>query len=139
SDDYKTRGTQIKCNPAVKSAEHQSALFPALLDDRLDIIATDHAPHTWDEKQNTYFNAPSGVPLVQHSLNIMLEFYQQGKISLERIVEKMCHAPAECFRVDGRGYLDEGAWADVVILDLEKIWQVSKDNIFYKCNWSPFE
>ena len=139
SNDYLTKGTQIKCNPAVKSAEHQSALFPALLDDRLDIIATDHAPHTWEEKQHTYFNAPSGVPLIQHSLNVMLEFYQQGKISLERIVEKMCHAPADCFRVDGRGYLDEGAWADVVILDVEKEWQVAKDNLYYKCSWSPFE
>lgn len=137
--DYQTKGTQIKCNPAVKNASHQAALFPALLDNRLDIIATDHAPHTWEEKQNTYFNAPSGVPLVQHSLNVMLEFYQQGKISLERIVEKMCHAPADCFRVDGRGYLDEGAWADVVIVDLEKEWQVAKENIQYKCNWSPFE
>ncbi len=139
SKDYKTKGTLVKCNPAVKDASHQNALFPALLNDRLDIIATDHAPHTWEEKQHTYFNAPSGVPLVQHSLNIMLEFYQQGKITLERIVEKMCHAPAECFRIDGRGYLDEGAWADVVILDLEKEWKVDKSNIHYKCNWSPFE
>ena len=139
SADYKTKGTQIKCNPAVKSADHQEALFPALLDNRLDIIATDHAPHTWEEKQGTYFNAPSGVPLVQHSLNVMLEFYQKGKISLERIVEKMCHAPAECFHVDSRGYLDEGAWADIVIVDLEKEWQVAKDNIHYKCGWSPFE
>jgi dihydroorotase len=105
----------------------------------LDIIATDHAPHTWDEKQGSYFNAPSGVPLVQHTLNVMLEFYQKGKISLERIVEKMCHAPAECFRMPERGYLDEGNWADVVIFDLEKEWQVSKDNIHYKCKWSPFE
>ncbi len=139
SNDYKTKGTQVKCNPAVKDASHQQALFPALLDDRLDIIATDHAPHTWDEKQNSYFKAPSGVPLVQHSLNVMLEFYQQGKISLERIVEKMCHAPAECFRIDGRGFLDEGAWADLVIVDLNKVWQVEKDNIHYKCKWSPFE
>ncbi|MEO1257596.1 MAG: dihydroorotase [Bacteroidota bacterium] len=139
SDDYKTKGTQVKCNPAVKSAEHQQALFPALLDNRLDIIATDHAPHTWEEKQGTYFKAPSGVPLIQHTLNVMLEFHQQGKISLERIVEKMCHAPAECFQVDSRGYLDEGAWADVVIVDLEKEWQVAKNNIHYKCNWSPFE
>ena len=139
SDDYRTKGTQIKCNPAVKSADHQKALFPALLDNRLDIIATDHAPHTWEEKQGTYFKAPSGVPLVQHTLNVMLEFHQKGMISLERIVEKMCHAPAECFHVDGRGYLDEGAWADVIIVDLEKEWRVAKDNIHYKCNWSPFE
>ena len=139
SSDYEKKGTQIKCNPAVKGPDHQTALFPALLDNRLDIIATDHAPHTWDEKQNTYFKAPSGVPLVQHTLNLMLEFYQQGMISLESIVEKMCHAPVECFRVDGRGHLDEGAWADVVIVDLEKEWQVAKENIHYKCNWSPFE
>ncbi|MCB0520117.1 MAG: dihydroorotase [Lewinellaceae bacterium] len=139
SDDYLTKGTQIKCNPAIKNSSHQEALFPALLDDRLDIIATDHAPHTWLEKQNKYFSAPSGVPLVQHSLNIMLEFYWQGKISLERIVEKMCHAPAACFRVDRRGFLDEGNWADVAIVDLNETWKVEKDNIFYKCQWSPFE
>lgn len=139
ADDYATHGTQIKCNPAVKSASHQQALLPALLDNRLDIIATDHAPHTWDEKQNTYFKAPSGVPLVQHTLNVMLEFYQQGKITLERIVEKMCHAPAECFRMKERGYLREGYWADLAIVDLSEKWTVDKDNIFYKCNWSPFE
>jgi dihydroorotase len=136
---YDTLGSQIKCNPAVKGAEHQEALFPALLDNRLDIIATDHAPHTWEEKQGTYFKAPSGVPLVQHSLNVMLGFYQKGMISLERIVEKMCHAPADCFHVDQRGYLDEGYWADVVIVDPEAKWTVQKDNIYYKCNWSPFE
>lgn len=139
SSDYQKYGTLIKCNPAVKSKEHQSALFPALLDNRLDIIATDHAPHTWDEKQNSYFKAPSGVPLIQHTLNVMLEFYQNDKISLERIVEKMCHAPAECFKVKERGYLEEGFWADMVVVDLKKEWQVQKDNIYYKCNWSPFE
>ena len=136
---YDSLGSQIKCNPAVKGAEHQEALFPALLDNRLDIIATDHAPHTWEEKQGTYFKAPSGVPLVQHSLNVMLGFYQKGMISLERIIEKMCHAPADCFHVDQRGYLDEGYWADVVIVDPEAKWTVQKDNIHYKCNWSPFE
>lgn len=139
SEDYKRLGNQIKCNPAVKGPEHQAALLPALLDDRLDIIATDHAPHTWQEKQASYFLAPSGVPLVQHTLNIMLEFFQQGKISLERIVEKMCHAPAICFNIDGRGFLDEGSWADVVLVDLEQPWVVSKDNLYYKCGWSPFE
>lgn len=139
ADDYAKYGTQIKCNPAVKSAEHQNALFPALLDDRLDIIATDHAPHTWDEKQNTYFKAPSGVPLIQHTLNVMLDFHQKGKISLEKIVEKMCHAPAECFRLSERGYVREGYWADLAILDLDENWTVSKNNIFYKCGWSPFE
>lgn len=136
---YATLGTQIKCNPAIKGAEHQEALFPALLDNRLDIIATDHAPHTWDEKQGKYLSAPSGVPLIQHTLNVMLEFYQQGKISLERIVEKMCHAPAICFEMDKRGFLDEGYHADLAIVDLEKKWTVSKDNLEYKCNWSPFE
>ena len=136
---YDTFGTQIKCNPAIKSPRHQEALFPALLDDRLDIIATDHAPHTWDEKNQTYFNAPSGVPLIQHTLNVMLEFYQKGKISLEKIVEKMCHAPAQCFKIKDRGYVEEGFWADLVIVDLEKEWTVAKKNIHYKCNWSPFE
>ena len=139
SKDYETLGTQIKCNPAIKSAEHQAALFPALLDNRLDIIATDHAPHTWEEKQGTYFQAPSGVPLVQHSLNVMLEFYHQGRISLERIVEKMCHAPAVCFRVEKRGFVEEGYWADLALVDVDKQWQAGKDNIYFKCGWSPFE
>lgn len=139
ADQYATLGSQIKCNPAVKEPRHKAALFDALLDNRLDIIATDHAPHTWEEKQGNYFQAPSGVPLVQHSLNIMLAFVQQGKITMERVVEKMCHAPAECFHVSKRGYLDEGYWADIVIVDIEKEWTVSKENIYYKCNWSPFE
>ncbi len=139
AQDYARFGSQIKCNPAIKGIAHQSALFPALLDNRLDIIATDHAPHTWEEKQGSYFNAPSGVPLIQHTLNVMLEFYQQGKISLERIVEKMCHAPADCFKVEERGYLREGYWADLILVDLEKEWEVKKDNLQYKCNWSPFE
>jgi dihydroorotase len=139
SDDYASHGTLIKCNPAIKDHSHQEALLPALLDNRLDIIATDHAPHTLAEKHNPYFKAPSGVPLVQHSLNIMLEFFQSGKISLERIVEKMCHAPAQCFRIVDRGYLDPGCWADVVLLDPEENWTVSKDNLLYKCQWSPFE
>ena len=139
SDQYATLGSQIKCNPAVKDASHQDALFPALLDNRLDIIATDHAPHTWAEKQGKYFEAPSGVPLVQHSLNVMLEFHQKGMISLERMVEKMSHAPAVCFEMDRRGYLDEGYWADLVLVDPEKSWTVEKSNIHYKCGWSPFE
>ncbi|MEM6698407.1 MAG: dihydroorotase [Bacteroidota bacterium] len=136
---YEDLGTQIKCNPAVKEARHKEALFPALLDNRLDIIATDHAPHLWDEKQNKYLKAPSGVPLVQHSLNVMLEFYHQGKISLERIVEKMCHAPAACFQIIDRGYLEEGQWADVVLFDPNQEWEVHKSNVFYRCGWSPFE
>ncbi len=137
--DYARLGTQIKCNPAIKDRSHQSALLPALLDNRLDIIATDHAPHTWEEKQQSYFKAPSGVPLIQHTLNTMLEFEQQGLISLERIVEKMCHAPADCFRIDRRGYIEEGYWADLALLDREQSWTVQKDNIHYKCGWSPFE
>ncbi len=139
SDDYDTFGTQIKCNPAIKGEEHRSALLPALLDNRLDIIATDHAPHTWTEKENKYHAAPSGVPLVQHTLNVMLNFYHQGLISLEKIVEKMCHAPAVCFKIRRRGYAEEGNWADLLIVDLEKEWKVTKNNIYYKCNWSPFE
>jgi dihydroorotase len=103
----------------------------------LDIIATDHAPHTYKEKQQTYFSAPAGLPLVQHGLNLMLSFYFKKQISLERIVEKMCHAPADCFHVEKRGYLDEGNWADVVILDLKKRWKVSNKNTLYKCKWSP--
>jgi len=136
---YETLGAQIKCNPAIKDVSHQSALFPALLDDRLDIIATDHAPHTWDEKQNKYTSCPSGVPLVQHSLNVMLEFYQKGMISLERIIEKMCHAPAICFNIRERGFVREGYWADLVLFDPNEEWEVSKSNIHYKCGWSPFE
>ncbi len=139
ANDYARFGTQIKCNPAVKGPEHQSALFPALLDDRLDIIATDHAPHTWEEKQGTYFNAPSGVPLIQHTLNVMLDFHHRGAISLEKIVEKMCHAPAICFDIADRGYLDEGKWADVILVDPDQEWEVNKDNVHYKCGWSPFE
>jgi dihydroorotase len=139
SDDYAKYGSGIKCNPAVKGPEQQQALLPALLDNRLDIIATDHAPHTWEEKQQTYFKTPSGVPLVQHSLNIMMEFVQEGKISMEKVVEKMCHAPAECFQVDKRGYLREGYWADVLIVDPDKKWTVAKENILYKCGWSPLE
>ncbi len=139
SDRYTDLGSQIKCNPAIKGRLHQGALLPALLNDKLDIIATDHAPHTWQEKQGVYAHSPSGVPLVQHALNVMLEFYHQGKISLEKLVEKMCHAPAVCFQIEDRGYLEEGQWADVVLVDLNKEWQVNKSNIYHKCAWSPFE
>jgi dihydroorotase len=139
ADDYHKLGTKIKWNPAVKSLEHQAALLPALLDNRLDIIATDHAPHTLEEKQNTYFNTPSGGPLVQHALNIMLDFYHKGLITLEQIIEKMCHAPAICFQIDRRGFLDEGYWADLAIVDLNKQWTVAKENLYYKCGWSPLE
>ncbi len=139
SNDYKQYGTKIKCNPAVKEEYHQASLLPALLNDTLDIIATDHAPHTWEEKQNPYLSAPSGVPLVQHALHMMVELHHQGKISIEKIVEKMCHAPAECFKMVDRGYLDEGAFADLVILDINDTTTVTKENLQYKCGWSPYE
>ena len=136
---YDEKGTLIKWNPAVKSAKDKEGLWKALLDDRIDIIATDHAPHTIDEKNNKYFKAPSGGPLVQHALVAMLEFYHQGKVSLEWIVEKMCHAPATCFQVKDRGFIREGYYADLVVVDLDKPWLVEKDNILYHCGWSPFE
>ena len=138
-EDYAEKGTFIKWNPAIKSQADRDALFEALLADKLDVVATDHAPHTWDEKQNSYFKAPSGGPLVQHSLVAMMEFYHQGKISMAKVVEKMCHAPAECFRVEKRGYIREGYHADLVIVDPKNTWAVEKQNILYKCGWSPFE
>jgi dihydroorotase len=138
-NDYESLGTLIKWNPAIKTAEDQKALFQGLLDNRIDIVATDHAPHTLDEKSRNYFDAPSGGPLVQHSLTAMLEFYKRGTISLDRIVYKMCHAPAEIFQVSKRGYLREGYWADLVLVDLDRPWRVEKENILYKCGWSPFE
>ena len=136
---YADKGTHIKWNPAVKSKADKEAVFEALLDDRIDIIATDHAPHTLEEKNNTYFNAPSGGPLVQHALVAMLELYHQGKIRLEKIVEKMCHAPAICFQVENRGFIREGYAADLVLIEIDNPWEVNKDNILYKCAWSPFE
>ncbi len=139
SRDYAKKGTLIKWNPAVKKESDKNALFQALLDDKLDVIATDHAPHTLEEKSNTYFNAPSGGPLVQHALPAMLEFVKNGKISLEKVVEKMCHNPAICFRVEERGYIREGYFADLVLVDLNNPWEVNKENILYKCGWSPFE
>lgn len=139
ASDYTHLGNLIKWNPAIKEARHKKALFEALLDDRLDIIATDHAPHTWDEKQQPYLQAPSGGPLVQHALNIMLDFYHQGKISLEKIVDKMCHKPAELFEIEKRGYIREGYFADLSIIDLKNQWTVNKSNILYKCGWSAFE
>jgi dihydroorotase len=136
---YTDKGTLIKWNPAVKKESDKIALLQALLDDKLDVIATDHAPHTLEEKSNTYFKAPSGGPLVQHALPAMLAFANQGKISLEKVVEKMCHNPAICFRVENRGFIREGYFADLVLVDLDKPWEVNKDNILYKCGWSPFE
>ena len=137
--DYARLGNLIKWNPSIKLPSDKEQLFSAMLDNRLDIIATDHAPHTWEEKQQGYWKSPSGGPMVQHSLNIMLEFYRQGKISLEKIVEKMCHAPATCFQVAKRGFIKEGFHADLVLVDLKHPWQVSKENIYYHCGWSALE
>lgn len=139
ADDYARLGNLIKCNPAIKAPHHKPQLWQALLDNRLDIIATDHAPHTWDEKQQSYWQAPSGLPLVQHPLLIMLEATQQGKLSLEKVVEKMCHAPADCFQIDRRGYVREGYWADLVLVDPNQKTTVAKENIQYQCGWSPLE
>lgn len=139
SGDYQSLGTLIKCNPSIKYEYDRRALWDALNDDRLDIIATDHAPHTMEEKHQPYHLAPSGLPLVQHSLVMMLEHVKNGMISLERMVEKMCHAPAECFRVSERGYLREGYWADLVLVDPNNSTEVKKDNLLYKCGWSPLE
>ena len=137
--DYESSGNLIKCNPAIKTQTDRDALLPALLENKLDIIATDHAPHTWDEKQQLYSKAPAGLPLVQHGLNIMLDFYHKGMISKEKIVEKMCHAPAECFQIKDRGFISEGMYADLVLIDPEKTQKVLKENIYYKCGWSPLE
>ena len=138
-EDYKEKGTFIKWNPAVKTAKDREGLWKALLDDRIDVIATDHAPHTLKEKQNLYTSAPSGGPLVQHALVAMIEAYHKGKISLEKIAEKMCHNPAILFQVEKRGYIREGYFADLVIVDINNPWTVKKENILYKCEWSPFE
>ncbi|KAF0131202.1 MAG: dihydroorotase [Bacteroidetes bacterium] len=137
--DYARKGNWIKWNPAVKSAADQQALWEALLDNRLDVIATDHAPHSYEEKSRPYFESPSGGPLVQHALPAMLDFYHQKKISLERIVDKMCHNPAIAFQIDKRGYIREGYHADLVLVDLNKPNLVDADSIRYKCGWSPFE
>ena len=137
--DYERLGNLIKWNPAIKSPNDQQAIFQAVLDNRIDVIATDHAPHTLEEKQNTYIKAPSGGPLIQHSLVAMLEFYHRGKISLEKIVEKMSHNPAILFKISNRGYIREGYFADLVLADLNAPWTVSKSNILAKCGWSPFE
>ena len=139
SDDYARLGNKIKCNPAIKAPHNREALWKALLDDRLDVIATDHAPHTIQEKDEPYEKAHAGLPLVQHSLLMMLSYYQQGKISLETIVRKMSHAVADCFQISERGYIREGYFADLVIADLNSKTTISKDNILYKCGWSPLE
>ncbi|WP_245565759.1 dihydroorotase [Terrimonas ferruginea] len=139
ADDYAELGNRIKCNPAIKAPHNKAALWEALLDDRLDVIATDHAPHTWAEKEEPYLKAHAGLPLVQHSLALMLYYHQQGRITLEKIAEKMSHAVAECFQIRERGYIREGYFADLVIVDLNQPQIISKENILYKCGWSPLE
>ena len=137
--DYISLGTKIKWNPSIKSKKDKEALWEALLADKIDVIATDHAPHTKDEKNNTYFKAPSGGPLVEHSLVAMLEMSRKGFISIEKVIQKMCHAPADLFRIEKRGYIREGYFADLVLIEPNKSWIVSPENILYKCGWSPFE
>jgi dihydroorotase len=139
ANDYERLGNRIKCNPAIKAPGNKEALWNALLDDRLDVIATDHAPHTLEEKNEPYLKAHAGLPLVQHSLLLMLHYYSQGRISLEKIVEKMSHAVADCFQVKERGYIREGYFADLVIADLDGSTTVDTSNILYKCGWSPLE
>lgn len=139
NEDYESKGSLIKWNPAVKTQKDKDGLWEALLDDRIDVIATDHAPHTWEEKQQPYTSCPSGAPIVQYSLNIMLEYAKKGMISIEKIVEKMCHNPAILFQIEKRGFIREGYKADLVLVDLEKGFTVTKDNILSKCGWSPLE
>ena len=138
-EDYLTKGNFIKWNPAVKSASDREKIWEALLDDRIDVIATDHAPHTIEEKSKKYSEAPSGGPLVQHSLVAMLEFVKEGKISIEKVVEKMAHNPAKLFKIEERGFIKEGYFADLAIVDLNDLWEVTKENVVAKCGWSPFE
>lgn len=139
SDDYERLGNQIKCNPAIKASYNKEALWHALLHDRLDVIATDHAPHTWHEKNEPYEKAHAGLPLVQHSLLLMLQYVKQAKISIEKVVEKMSHAVADCFKIEKRGFIREGYYADLVMVDLNTPTTVIKENILYKCGWSPLE
>lgn len=135
---YPALGTRIKCNPAIKTAADRQALLQAVCDNRIDVIGTDHAPHSLEEKQRPYFQAPSGLPLVQHALTCLLEHYHEGHLSLEQIVEKACHAPARLFDVQERGYLREGYWADLVLVDLHRPTVVDEATLFYRCGWSPF-
>lgn len=139
SDDYDRLGNLIKCNPAIKAPHNREALWEALLDNRLDVIATDHAPHTWEEKNEPYEKAHAGLPLVQHSLSLMLYYVKEGKITIEKVAEKMSHAVTECFGIAERGYIREGYYADLVLVDMDKPLTVAKENILYKCGWSPFE
>lgn len=139
ANDYSTLGIKIKCNPAIKATENKDALWIALLDDRLDVIATDHAPHTLTEKNEPYEKAHAGLPLVQHSLLLMLHYVQQGKISLEKVVEKMSHNVATCFNIKERGFIKEGFFADLVLVNMKQPYTISTENILYKCGWSPLE
>ncbi|MBT8190623.1 MAG: dihydroorotase [Bacteroidia bacterium] len=139
SSQYPELGNKIKCNPAIKSPEDRKALLKALKDGYFDVIATDHAPHTAEEKSQAYMKAPSGLPLVQHSLTMMLDFYHRGELSMEFIISKMCHAPADLFRIRDRGYIREGYYADLVLVDPDYLWTIDKSNIAYKCGWSPLE
>ena len=139
SSSYDSKGTLIKWNPAIKTTNDRENLFKALIDDRIDVIATDHAPHTIEEKQNKYLNAPSGGPLVQHGINIMLKFVENKKITIEKIVEKMCHNPAICFKISKRGFIRENYFADLVLVDIAKKIIVKKEDLHYKCKWSPLE
>ncbi len=138
-NDYNKFGTRIKWNPAIKTQRDRLALLEGLKKNKIDLIGTDHAPHLWIEKDNSYVNAPSGGPMIQHSLQLMLEFYHNDLLTLENIVDKMCHAPSDLFNIDKRGYIREGYWADLVLVDLNNSFKVKKDNILYKCNWSPLE
>ena len=138
-EDYTQYGNQIVCNPAIKTSADREAIWKGLLENKIDIIATDHAPHTWEEKSGIYPNCPSGVPLVQHSVLMMLEKVKQGVMTIEKMVEKMAHTPADCFQVKDRGYIREGHFADLVLVDPKKRYTVTKENIAYKCAWSPFE
>jgi dihydroorotase len=139
ANDYQQLGNQIKCNPAIKSEENKEALWEALLDDRLDVIATDHAPHTWEEKSGAYEKTHAGLPLVQHPLLLMLHYHKLGKISLEMIAKKMSHAVADCFNINQRGYIREGYFADLVMIDLNEKTKVTKEGLYYRCGWSPLE
>ena len=138
-NDYKNKGTFIKWNPAIKTEKDKEGLWKALLNDKIDVIASDHAPHTREEKEQVYTKAPSGGPLVQHALPALLQMYRQGKISIEKIVEKMCHNPAKIFKIKKRGFIKKGYYADLVLVDISSPWTVTKENILYKCGWSPFE
>lgn len=137
--DYSKKGNFIKWNPSIKTANDREKLFEAVLKDRIDVIATDHAPHSLEEKQRSYLEAPSGGPMVQHSLSAMIEFYLRGKITIEKVVQKMCHNPATIFDIDKRGFIRENYYADLVLIDMDSSWEVKRDNILYKCGWSPME